>query len=1193
MRKWKFLLVLLVAGAAQATTTVVSDAASFVAAVNANNGKTSGGDVVILNSGTYNLSSSLHAGGDTNICVDIARPLTIQVAAGASVTMNCSSNYGFRILSSNVILDGFTIAAPYFAVQAVDALNLYGGTLTGMILRRLTVSTSAMGGQAISTGGVSDSIIELCTVTTTYNAGIVLDRGGPANAGSNRNLVVNNIVSGTTTGSGIAIKLSDYNTVAGNSMTNVAFNGVFVTGGQHNYIGQNFMDNGLTFTKETASGRQSLRNYAGNNLLALRGQPGSDTVWFDYDANYNFGFLNEGYNAGEAGMALFNSVGNVLRGNNFHNNPFGGIVVRKDPASGNTTPAFNSLQQNYLHDHPANGGITLQTEMQGDYGFNYISGDPGQISQPIGGIVASNSSNSSANSVFYSNIIRDLRQAESLNGTTNALVFLNRHLNTIDHYVLNGSSVQFDSGSAVLGGNYFSDFTTANGNPSNGATPYTNIRDQNNATGVNQDRYPFTSESLGKVYSIGLRIPSAGSYLAISSVKTIAWNSQGCMLVDLSLVNTAGSSVASIASNAADYGYYRWTVPNVTPGSYRLRADCKTSGGALTGNTSAGPAFQITPPDLLLLSPQSNLIQEANTPLQISWKKSAAIAAVDVYLRYSDSQAFFLVQGGVTSDYLTINTPVVNSNRVSVRLAYGGYGDSTDGWFTIRGTSSGSFTAPASADNLYVGTPSLVEWVSPQTTDYVTLDLIRGGTTKNIVTQLGDFSSYLMLVPDVQGAGATLRLTFYNSGGSVLQQISSASQNVQNSSLQPNAIAVSSGSPQSAAVNTSFGMPLQAVVTNASGTGIAGVAVTFASPGSGASGSFAGSTTVATNLSGIATAPAFTANGATGSYSVTATTGALSAAFALTNTAPVTGNQTNVGYFYNSQFVLDANGSGVYEGPPGDKFFFYVSQQAGDIAISGDWNGDGRTKVGIYRNGFWILDYNGNGVYDYDGSAAKDKFYALGGATSQGYMPVVGDWNGDGKSKIGYYQNGFWLLDYNGDGTYNAGDRFFALGGNANETPLLGDWNHDGRTKAGVFYSGNFALDYDGDGAFTAADKLYQFTTYAPSDKPVIGDWSGNGFSKVGVFKNGFWILDYNGNGTYDGVGAGQDKVYGFGGNSGEIPIVGDWSGDGRTKIGFYLRGFWALDFNGNGSFDGTNAGQDRFIALGGNTGEQPILGKW
>ena len=443
--------------------------------------------------------------------------------------------------------------------------------------------------------------------------------------------------------------------------------------------------------------------------------------------------------------------------------------------------------------------------------------------------------------------------------------------------------------------------------------------------------------------------------------------------------------------------------------------------------------------------------------MQISWTKSAAIPSVDVYIRYSDSANFVSYQTGVTADYLTIPTPTSNSNRVSVRIAYGGYGDSTDGWFTIRSTSAGTITAPSAAGSLYVGTPYLVEWIAPQTTDYVTIDLAGSGT-KNVVTQLADFSSYQMLVPDLQGAGSTLRLSFYTASGSLLgTQISSPPLSIVNSSLQPGSIAASTGYGQAASTSTAFVTPLQALVTNNSGTGVAGVSVTFAAPGSGASGTFSGSATVLTNSSGIATAPTFTANSIPGSYMVVATTGSLSASFGLRNTTAV--GHTNVGVFYSGNFVLDANGSGQYEGPPGDKNFLYAGPQAGDIAVVGDWNHDGRTKAGIYRNGFWILDYNGDGIYQ----QGVDKFYAFGGDASQ-YIPVVGDWNGDGRTKIGYYRAGFWLLDYNGDGTYNSGDRSYAFGGRPNEIPLVGDWNHDGRTKIGIYFGGNFLLDYDGDG---------------------------------------------------------------------------------------------------------------------------------
>lgn len=57
----------------------------------------------------------------------------------------------------------------------------------------------------------------------------------------------------------------------------------------------------------------------------------------------------------------------------------------------------------------------------------------------------------------------------------------------------------------------------------------------------------------------------------------------------------------------------------------------------------------------------------------------------------------------------------------------------------------------------------------------------------------------------------------------------------------------------------------------------------------------------------------------------------------------------------------------------------------GDIPVLGDWNADGRTKIGIFRNGLWVLDLNGNGVPKYLG----DGFYGFG---MTGDKPVTGIW---------------------------------------------------------------------------------------------------------------------------------------------------------------------------------------------------------
>ena len=36
----------------------------------------------------------------------------------------------------------------------------------------------------------------------------------------------------------------------------------------------------------------------------------------------------------------------------------------------------------------------------------------------------------------------------------------------------------------------------------------------------------------------------------------------------------------------------------------------------------------------------------------------------------------------------------------------------------------------------------------------------------------------------------------------------------------------------------------------------------------------------------------------------------------------------------------------------------------GDIPVAGSWDGSGIGKVGIFRSGYWFVDWNGNGAWD-------------------------------------------------------------------------------------------------------------------------------------------------------------------------------------------------------------------------------------
>ena len=134
-----------------------------------------------------------------------------------------------------------------------------------------------------------------------------------------------------------------------------------------------------------------------------------------------------------------------------------------------------------------------------------------------------------------------------------------------------------------------------------------------------------------------------------------------------------------------------------------------------------------------------------------------------------------------------------------------------------------------------------------------------------------------------------------------------------NLAAPPASITATAGTPQSATANTAFAVQLQATVKDSFSNPVGGVTVTFAAPGSGASGTFAGGVnTATTNASGVATAAAFTANSNAGSYTVAATVPgvALAANFSLTNLAPppsISGLNTTSGPVGTSVTITGTN----------------------------------------------------------------------------------------------------------------------------------------------------------------------------------------------------------------------------------------------------------------------------------------------
>ena len=144
-----------------------------------------------------------------------------------------------------------------------------------------------------------------------------------------------------------------------------------------------------------------------------------------------------------------------------------------------------------------------------------------------------------------------------------------------------------------------------------------------------------------------------------------------------------------------------------------------------------------------------------------------------------------------------------------------------------------------------------------------------------------------------------------------------------------------------------------------------------------------------------------------------------------------------IGVFRNGQWFLDANGNGAWNGCETELCLNFG--QAGDLPVAGNWDGGSKAGVGVFRAGTWYLDYNGNGKWDGCG-VDRCYFNSFGQA---GDLPAAGDWNGDGKAKVGVFRAGTWYLDYNGNGAWDgcSVDRCYVGSfGQAGDWPVAGKW---------------------------------------------------------------------------------------------------------------------------------------------------------
>lgn len=226
--------------------------------------------------------------------------------------------------------------------------------------------------------------------------------------------------------------------------------------------------------------------------------------------------------------------------------------------------------------------------------------------------------------------------------------------------------------------------------------------------------------------------------------------------------------------------------------------------------------------------------------------------------------------------------------------------------------------------------------------------------------------------------------------------------------------------------------------------------------------------------------------------------------------------------------------------------------EPGDLPVVGDWNGDGRTDIGIFNNGTWTLAQLITIKICTLACITKTLVDPIAhiGFGEAGDLPVAGDWDGDGKSELGVFhvdpvlQTGVFILRVPGiilvqpcsfcpfvpvPGFVPESHNF----GGPGNLPVAGDWDGDGRDSFGVLVPGApglMILTND----FVKPQII--FTYGKPGDQPLAGKWTGDDFDLVGLFRDRQEAMLLS-----TVLGNSPDLIFDFGA-PGDKPVAGHWA---------------------------------------------------
>lgn len=295
---------------------------------------------------------------------------------------------------------------------------------------------------------------------------------------------------------------------------------------------------------------------------------------------------------------------------------------------------------------------------------------------------------------------------------------------------------------------------------------------------------------------------------------------------------------------------------------------------------------------------------------------------------------------------------------------------------------------------------------------------------------------------------------------------------------------------------------------------------------------------------------------------------------------PIALNQGN-GSFYGGAWSIDV-----------PDFINVWSTSPNVKALAGDFDGDGLSDVALTgASGWWTIPVafanNSDGSFRVTNLSLDDTEFA-GWAASPNVWAVTGDFNGDGRTDVALTGGaGWWTIPVafsNGDGSFHVTDQSVWTAFNnyatvAGARPVVGDFNGDGLTDIAIMpgewetYAIPVALS-NGDGNFTVQIESVtsgdtNFVEYAaqPGVQAIAGDFNGDGLGDIALVGGAGWgsiPVAYSTNGTFSctdgGIAWGDGNFLTYANGAGVKAVGGDFNKDGKSDIALTGgSGWWTI----------------------------------